>query len=90
MRLERDNHHGRTSISKQMRDSIVTFLRLCYLNSTTFLNFDSLLSLPTRSSKFLDVLDNIHSLDNFAENNMFPIKPTCHDLSNVNTNLDKE
>ena len=90
MRLERDKHHRRTIISKQQRDSITSFLHLCYLNSTTFLNFDSLPSLPTRSSKFFNVLDNFHSLDNFSENNMFPIKPTCHDLPNVNTNLFKE
>lgn len=37
-------------------------------------------SLPTRSSKFLNVFDNIQSLDNFSEDNMFPIKPACHDL----------
>jgi hypothetical protein len=53
---------------------------ICYLNGATFLNFDSLPSPPTRSSKFLNVFDNIQSLDNFSEDNMFPIKPACHDL----------
>jgi hypothetical protein len=53
---------------------------ICYLNGATFLNFDSLPSLPTLSSKFLNVFDNIQSLDNFSEDNMFPIKPACHDL----------
>jgi hypothetical protein len=90
MRLESDKYHRHTSISKQMHDSIATFLHFCYLNSTTSFNLDSLLSLPTGSSKSLDVLNNIHSLDDFAENNMFPIKPTCHDLPNVNTNLVKK
>jgi hypothetical protein len=59
------------------------------LNSTRFLNLDCLLSLSTRSAKFLDILDNIHSLDNFSENNMFPIKPACHNLHPVNDSLKK-
>ena len=89
MRLERDKQRRTRTSKQQQRDSIASFLHLCYLKSTTFLNFDSLPSLPTRSSKFLDILDNIHSLDNFSENNMFPIKPARHDLPDVNTNLFK-
>ena len=71
-------------------DSIVSFLHVCYLNSTTFVNFDGLFSLPIRSSKFLNFPDDVHSFDNFSENDMFPIKPTCHDLSKVSKKLFKE
>ena len=51
-----------------------------HLNSSTALNLDSLLSLSTGCAKLLDGLDNIHSLDNFAENDVFTIEPAGNDL----------
>ena len=54
-----------------------------HLNSSTALNLDSLLSLSTGCAKLLDGLDNIHSLDNFAENDVFTIEPAGNDLSSA-------
>ena len=53
------------------------------LNSARLVNGDSLGSLPIRSAKFLDILDNIQTLDNLSKHNMFPIKPGRDDLTIV-------
>lgn len=54
-----------------------------HLNSSAAFNLDTLLSLSTGCAKPLDGLDDIHSLDNFAENDMFTIEPAGNDLSSA-------
>jgi hypothetical protein len=53
------------------------------LDCSALVNSDSLLGLSAGCSKFLNVLDNIHSLDNLAKDDMFSIEPASDDLSLV-------
>jgi hypothetical protein len=51
-----------------------------HLNCAAVVNFDTLLGLPTRSAKVLNLPDNIDSFNDFTENDMFPIEPCCNSL----------
>jgi len=53
------------------------------LDRSRTINLDSLLCLSTGCAKFLDFLDDIHTLDNLTENNMLIIEPAGDDLSSV-------
>jgi hypothetical protein len=51
------------------------------LDSSRFINGDGLLSLSIWGTEFLNLLDNIQSLNNFAEDDVLSIEPTRHNLS---------
>lgn len=51
------------------------------LDSSRFFNGDGSPWLSTGGSEFLDLLDNVHTLDNLAEDDVFSIEPTRHNLS---------
>ena len=53
------------------------------LESAGFGNLDGLVSLSRRRAEFLNCFDNVHSLDNFAEDDVLAVKPACHDLSHA-------
>jgi hypothetical protein len=50
------------------------------LNDAGFGDCDSLGSLPGVGAESLDGRDNVHALSDFAENDVFAIKPFRHDL----------
>jgi len=53
------------------------------LDRAGFGNLDRLISLARRRPELLNLFDNVHSLDNFAEDDVLAVKPACHDLSHA-------
>lgn len=51
------------------------------LDGSRLLNLDSLLGLAAGSAKTFNLLDDIHSFDDFAEHDVFAIEPARHNLS---------